>query len=152
MHIYIDADACPQGIKDAIYKICRRLKLPLILVANQYMSIPQCELFSFIQVGAGADVADARIVELVVAGDLVVTQDIPLADLIVQKDAFAISPRGVLFTDANIKERLSVRDFMTELRSFGVETDGPAPFTDKDRQNFTNQVDRFLTKQLRNKK
>ena len=149
MTIYIDADACPQVIKEVCYKVARRLKLKVTLVANQYMRIPNDELFSFIQVAAGPDVADEKIAEMAVEGDLVVTQDIPLADIIVQKKAFAISPRGKLFTEANVKERLSVRDFMTDLRSMGIETGGPAPFTDRDRQNFNNSIDRFLTKQLK---
>ena len=116
------------------------------------MRIPNNSLFSFIQVAAGPDVADEKIVELVKEGDLVITQDIPLADHTVQKKAFAMSPRGKLFTEVNIKERLSMRDFMTDLRSMGVETGGPPPFTDRDRQNFNNSIDRFLTKQLKNHK
>ena len=151
MHIYIDADACPQVIKDVVFKTARRLNLKVTLVANQYMKVPNCELFHFIQVADGPDVADMKIAELSVEGDLVVTQDIPLADQIVTKKAFAISPRGKLFTESNVKERLSVRDFMTELRSYGVETGGPPPFSDKDRQNFNNQLDRFLTRQLKKK-
>ncbi|MCM8538101.1 MAG: YaiI/YqxD family protein [Lentisphaeraceae bacterium] len=149
MHIYIDADACPQPVKEVVYKVAERLKIDLTLVANQFMQIPSRENFKFIQVGAGADVADAKIVELAEAGDLVITQDIPLADLIVQKKAFAMSPRGKLFTEANIKERLSMRDFMTELRSFGVDTGGPPPYSDRDRQNFNNQLDKFVTRQLK---
>ena len=149
MHTYIDADACPQVIKEVCHKVARRLKLKLTLVANQFMRIPNDESFHFIQVGAGPDVADAKIVELAQEGDLVITQDIPLADLIVQKKAFAMSPRGKLFTESNVKERLSVRDFMTDLRSMGIETGGPAPFSDRDRQNFNNSIDRFLTKQLK---
>jgi len=150
MHIYVDADACPQVIKDVIYKVAERKKLPLTLVANQFMRIPNKENFNFIQVAAGPDVADEKIADLTQPGDLVITQDIPLADIIVsEKKAFAMSPRGKLFTESNVKERLSVRDFMTDLRDMGIDTGGPKPFSDQNRQNFTNTLDRFLTRQLK---
>ena len=149
MHIYIDADACPIPVKEVLFRVSERRQLALTLVANQYMTVPSTNLIKFIVVSAGPDVADAKIVELVEEDDLVITQDIPLADLVVEKKAFAMDPRGILFTAANIKERLSMRDFMTELRSNGVETGGPPPFTDRDRQNFNNSLDRLLTKQLK---
>lgn len=150
MHIYVDADACPQVIKDVIFRVAERKNLPLTLVANQYMRIPNNSNFNFIQVAAGPDVADEKIAELTEPGDLVITQDIPLADIIVsQKKAFAMSPRGKLFTEANVKERLSVRDFMTDLRDMGIETGGPKPFSDQNRQHFTNALDRFLTRHLK---
>lgn len=150
MHIYVDADACPQVIKEVIFRVSERKNLPLTLVANQFMRIPDKENFHFIQVGAGPDVADDKIAELTQPGDLVITQDIPLADIIVsEKKAFAMSPRGKLFTESNVKERLSVRDFMTDLRDMGIDTGGPKPFSDQDRQHFTNSLDRFLTRQMK---
>jgi uncharacterized protein YaiI (UPF0178 family) len=149
MHIYIDADACPILVKEVLFRVSERKGLKLTLVANQYMKVPSSELIKFIIVPAGPDVADDKIVELVDQGDLVITQDIPLADLIVTKKAFAMCPRGKLFTEANIKERLSMRDLMTELRSFGIETGGPSAYTEKDRQNFNNSLDRFITKYLK---
>lgn len=150
MHIYVDADACPQVIKDVIFRVAERKNLPLTLVANQFMRIPNRNNFFFIQVPAGPDVADEKIAELTQPGDLVITQDIPLADIIVsEKEAFAMSPKGKLFTKDNVKERLSVRDFMTDLRDMGIETGGPRPFSDRDRQNFTNSLDRFLTRNLK---
>ncbi len=150
MHIYIDADACPQVIKDVLFKVAERRNLKLTLVANQFMRIPNNSNFKFIQVAAGPDVADAAIADLAQEGDLVITQDIPLADIIVsQKNGFAMSPRGKLFTVENVKERLSVRDLMTDLRGQGIETGGPAPFTEKDRQNFTNALDKFLTQKIK---
>ena len=135
MKIYIDADACPRAVKEVIFRAVKKRQIYLIQVANQY-----------IQVGAGDDVADMKIVELVEAGDLVITADIPLADHVIKKDAYALNPRGSLYTEANIRERLSMRDFMTELRSTGIETGGPKPFGERDKQNFANALDRFLTK------
>jgi uncharacterized protein len=149
MHIYIDADACPTLVKEILFRVSERRSLGLTLVANQYIKTPSSELIKSIVVPAGPDVADEKIVELVEEGDLVITQDIPLADLIVTKRAFAMCPRGKLFTEGNIKERLSMRDLMTELRSFGVETGGPSAYTEKDRQNFNNSLDRFLTKNIK---
>ena len=116
------------------------------MVANQHIRPVNSPYISSIQVAAGDDVADMKIVELAEPGDLVITADIPLADHIVKKDAFALNPRGELYTETNIRERLSVRDFMAELRTTGVETGGPPPFSERDKQNFANALDRFLTK------
>ncbi len=151
MKIYVDADACPKVIKESLYKAITRLKVKLILVADQYLRIPQSEYISAIQVPSGIDAADEKIVELVEAGDLVITADIPLADLVVSKEAFAINPRGELYTEQNIKERLAIRDMMAEMRSSGLEFGGPPAFSQKDKEIFTNQLDRFLTKVLAGK-
>ncbi|WDE96134.1 YaiI/YqxD family protein [Lentisphaera profundi] len=146
MKIYIDADACPQLVKTHIFRAVERRKIYLIQVANQYIRPSNSKLISSVLVGQGADVADLKIVELLEEGDLVITADIPLADLCVKKNAFALNPRGELYTEANIRQRLSVRDFMTDLRQLGVETGGPPPFSQRDGELFANALDRFLTK------
>ena len=149
MKIYIDADACPTGVKDIIFRVAERRQIETILVANCYIKPPYCKYITTIQVAAGPDVADEKIVELAEIGDLVVTADIPLANFIVEKGAFAVNPRGTLYTEANIKEKLSMRDFMSDLRDTGVQTGGPPPFTQKDCHQFANSLDRFLAKNLK---
>ena len=148
MKIYVDADACPKVIKEVLYKTVNRLKIPLILVADKYLRIPSSPYISTIKVPSDIDSADEKIVELVVNGDLVITADIPLADLIVSQKAYAINPRGELYTEQNIKERLAIRDMMAEMRNSGLEFGGPPSFSFKDKEKFTNQLDRFLTKRL----
>ena len=149
MQIYVDADACPKVIKEVLFKAVERVKVPITLVADQFMRIPQSEYIKFLKVPSEIDSADEKIVELTKPGDLVITADIPLADQVVTKGAFAINPRGELYTEQNIKDRLAVRDILTEIRSTGVDTGGPPPFNQKDKENFANQLDRFLTKQLK---
>lgn len=149
MQIWIDADACPVVIKEIVFRAAERLKIQTTLVANQMLRTPPSRYIRAIQVPSGFDVADAHIVEQLQPGDLVVTQDIPLAALIIEKGAHAINPRGELYTVANIQERLTMRNFMEELRSSGVQTGGPAAFNAADRQNFGNQLDRFLAKHAR---
>jgi len=146
MKIWIDADACPKVVKEVVFKAAHRLQIQTILVANSFLRIPESPLLSFIQVNQGADVADTYIVENVSPNDLVITADIPLASLIVEKNATAINPRGELYTEDNISERLSVRDFMQDLRDSGVDTGGPAPFGVKDKANFANSLNKLLTK------
>ena len=119
--------------------------------ANQPMRLPESEFVRKIQVPGGSDVADDKIVELLQSGDLVITADIPLAARVVDKDVVALDPRGDFYSKENIRERLSIRDFMDGLRSTGVETGGPASFKQKDSQAFANQLDRFLTKHARKK-
>lgn len=148
MHIYVDADACPKVIKEVLYKAVERVGVNMTLVADQFMRVPQSQYVKSLKVPSGIDSADDKIVELVQPGDLVITADIPLADLIVGKGAFAINPRGELYTEKNIKERLAVRDMMAEIRSTGCEFGGPPPFNQRDKQNFANALDRFLTKNV----
>jgi uncharacterized protein YaiI (UPF0178 family) len=147
--VWVDADACPKLVKEVIFKTAYRLKLNVCLVANHYQQIPPGPYFTFVQVDQGADVADMYIVEHMSKNDLAITADIPLAALIVEKEAIAINPRGELYTEENIRERLSVRDFMQELRDGGVDTGGPPPFGAKDKEKFTNSFDRILTKLLK---
>ena len=145
MRIWVDADACPGEIKQLLYRAAERRKIQVTLVANQRMRTPRSEFIDSVLVTAGMDVADRRIVELVEQGDLVVTADIPLAAEVVAKGAQAVDPRGELYTDATVGERLAVRDLLDELRAGGQITGGPANFSAKDRQAFANQLDRWLT-------
>ncbi len=146
MKIWIDADACPNVIKDILFRAAERTHIELTLVANQSMRLPPSQYIRFVQVPAGLDVADQRIVELMQAGDLVVTADIPLAALVIDKNGIALNPRGELYTKENIRERLSMRNFMDELRSGGVNTGGPPTLSTKDRQLFANKLDAWIAK------
>ncbi len=149
MKIWIDADACPNMVKEIIFKASFRLKIDVTLVANSYLQIPQAPNINLIQVDKGADVADFYIVEHLDEKDLIVTADIPLAALVVEKNATAINPRGEIYTEENIRERLSVRDFMQELRDGGVNTGGPPLLDNKAKEKFANAFDRIITKMLR---
>ena len=144
MHIWVDADACPKPIKEILFRIAERTGLMMTLVANQMMAVPRLKNIRAIRVASGFDVADNEIVKRLAAGDLVITADIPLASLVIAQGGFALNPRGELYTTDNIQARLSMRDFMDSLRATGVETGGPAAFSQRDRQNFANQLDRFL--------
>jgi len=149
MRIFIDADAFPNVIKDILMRASARLNVPLVFVANKPIRVEDAALISVILVPAGPDVADDRIAELAQPGDLVITADIPLANRIVTKKAFALNPRGKLYTDENIKDSLAMRGLMNELRDSGIITGGPATFNKKDRQAFANGLDSFLIKQLK---
>ena len=144
--IWVDADACPNPIKEILFRAAKRAEIRTTFVANQFLQIPGSPYIRFVQVGAGLDVADHRIVELLETGDLVITADIPLAADAIAKGAVALNPRGELYSTTNIRERLSLRNFMDELRSGGVETGGPPALNPRDIQAFANQLDRFLTK------
>lgn len=144
--IWVDADACPVVIRDILFRAAERARVSVTLVANQWIRTPASPLIRAIQVPHGLDVADSAIVERVRAGDLVVTQDIPLAALALEKGAVALNPRGDLYTRETIAERLSMRNFMDELRGAGLQTGGPAPFHARDRQAFANQLDRWLAR------
>ena len=145
MQIWVDADACPGEIKELLFRAANRTKIKVTLVANQSMRTPRSEFIDSLVVPAGANVADRRIVELLAPGDLVITADIPLAAEVVAGGGQALDPRGELYTDANVGERLAVRDLLDELRGGGLITGGPANFGAKDRQAFANQLDRWLT-------
>jgi uncharacterized protein YaiI (UPF0178 family) len=146
MQIWVDADACPNVIKDVLFRAAERLEIPLTLVANKLLRTPPSRFIKAIQVPAGFDAADHEIVRLVQAGDLVITGDIPLAADVLEKEAAALNPRGEFYTKDNIRQFLAMRSFMDELRSSGVETGGPAAFGQTDTRNFANQLDRFLAK------
>ena len=146
MQIWVDADACPVVIKEILYRVADRLELPVTLVANQGLRVPPSRFVRTVQVPSGADVADQEIVRLLNPGDLVVTGDIPLASDVLKKGGYALNPRGEFYTNDNIAQQLSMRAFMEELRSGGVDTGGPAAFSQSDRQSFANSLDRHLQK------
>jgi len=145
MQIWVDADACPGEIKELLFRAANRTKTKITLVANQSMYTPRSEFIDSMLVPAGMNVADRRIVALVSPGDLVITADIPLAAEVVAKGGQALDPRGELYTNANVGERLAVRNMLDQLRGGGQITGGPANFNAKDRQAFANQLDRRLT-------
>jgi uncharacterized protein YaiI (UPF0178 family) len=146
MEIWVDADACPVEAKEVLYKVTKRLQIRMTLVANQMMWIPKSDLISFELVGAGADIADRRIVELLNAGDLVISADIPLAAAAVAKGATVLDPRGEVLDAENVGSRLAARNLMDELRGSGLETGGPAAYSARNKQDFSNQLDRLLTR------
>lgn len=146
MHIWVDADACPRVIKDILFRAAERTQTHMTLVANQLISTPPSSLINAIRVPSGFDVADNYIVQKLTAGDLVITADIPLAAEVVEIKGIALNPRGELYTRENIRQLLSMRDFMDTLRSSGVETGGPKSFSDQDRRAFANQLDSLLAK------
>lgn len=149
MNIWVDADACPGVIKEILFRAAERWQVMTTLVANQLIRTPASPWLRSVQVPSGFDVADREIVLRAAKGDLVITADIPLAALVIEKAAHAINPRGEIYTPENMAERLRMRDFMESLRQSGVETGGPAAFSQSDRQAFANQLDRFLQQHLR---
>ncbi|WP_205202880.1 YaiI/YqxD family protein [Azonexus hydrophilus] len=146
MKIWVDADACPVAVKEILYRAANRTRIELTLIANQMLRVPPSPWIKALQVPAGFDVADQKIAQEVVAGDVVVTADVPLAALVIAKGAVVIDPRGELLDKGNIQERLSMRNFMESLRNSGVETGGPASLSSADRQAFANQLDRLLSR------
>ncbi|GLR27536.1 YaiI/YqxD family protein [Limnobacter litoralis] len=146
MHIWVDADACPVVIKEILFRAADRASVHVTLVANQFLRIPPSPYIRFVQVQAGFDVADHEIVKRAQPGDLVITADIPLASDAVDKGAMALNPRGELYSAENIKALLTMRDFMDTLRSSGIETGGPAAFSQSDRKNFAGQLDRLINR------
>ncbi|MDH5514442.1 MAG: YaiI/YqxD family protein [Gammaproteobacteria bacterium] len=144
MQIWVDADACPRAIKEILYRAAERVGMQLILVANQPLQVPGSRFIRTVQVSAGFDVADNYIVQAVDEGDLVITADIPLAAEVIANGARALNPRGELYTQDNIRERLNMRDFMDTLRGSGVDTGGPAAFSNAERMAFANRLDRLL--------
>lgn len=146
MHIWVDGDACPVAIKELLFKAAVRVKILVTVVANERLRVPVSEFIQIVVVGSGANVADKQIVELVEAGDLVVTGDVPLAAHVVQKGGIALDPRGELFTEENMGERITMRNLIDEMRGNDLVSGGPPPFSTKDKQAFANQLDRLLTK------
>jgi uncharacterized protein len=150
LKLWIDADAAPREVKEICYRTSDRLKLETILVANQRLQLPVGYThLSAVRVEGGPDVADQYIAEHAVSGDVAVTQDIPLAGLLVPKGVVVIDPRGDEYTPESIGERLSVRNFMDDLRSTGVDTGGHRPYGQREKQAFANALDRALTKARR---
>jgi uncharacterized protein YaiI (UPF0178 family) len=150
MQIWVDADACPAVIRDILLRAAERTGVQMTLVANKGLRLPAAPNIQFQQVPTSLDAADKRIVELMGPGDLVVTADVPLAAAAIEKGGIALNPRGELYTQENIRERLSVRNFLDELRGSGVNTGGPAALSQRERQLFANQLDRWLSRRARN--
>jgi len=146
MKIWVDADACPVVIKEILFRAAERTQILTTLVANQFIKTPPSRYINMLQVTAGFDVADNEIVKHVNAGDLIITSDIPLAAEAIEKGGYALSPRGELYTEENIRARLNMRDFMDTLRSSGINTGGPPALNHSDRMAFANHLDRFLSK------
>ena len=149
MQIWVDADACPNVIKEILFRAADRVKVRVTLVANQPLRVPPSPYIKTCQVAAGFDVADNHIAQALEAGDLVITADIPLAAEVIERKGHALNPRGDFYTPENIRQRLRMRNFMEELRSSGVMTGGPATMSQSDRQAFANQLDRFLARHLK---
>jgi uncharacterized protein len=145
MKIWVDADACPNAVKEILFRAAQRTAIPTVFVANQLVQIPRSAHISALRVAFGPDGADLEIVRQVAAGDLVITADIRLAAAVLDKRGHALDPRGELYSAETIGGRLNVRDFMETLRSTGVETGGPSTFHQSDRQSFANQLDSWLT-------
>ena len=149
MRIWVDADACPNAIKDILFRAAERRQVETVLVANQYLRTPPSRFVRALQVPAGFDQADDAILQRVAAGDLVVTADIPLASEVVAAGGTALNPRGTLYDRENVKSHLARRDLLDTLRSAGTVTGGPPPLTKSEIQDFANALDRLLTRQER---
>ncbi len=149
MKIWVDADACPVVIKEILFKAASRTGVETTLVANQSIRIPASPHINTLQVKSGFDVADDEIVKRVNTGDLVITADIPLAAEVIEKGGLALNPRGEMYTTDDIKAKLNMRDFMDTMRASGINSGGPPPLSQNDRQAFANNLDRWLTRQMK---
>ena len=151
MTIWVDADAAPQAVKEILFRAAKRLEIPTVLVANRRLSTPANNPHvRNVRVSGGPDVADRHIAENAAVGDLAVTADIPLAATLVEKGLVVIDPRGEVYTEENVRHRLSIRDFMDSLRSSGVETGGPKPYGPREKREFASALDRILTRERQN--
>jgi uncharacterized protein len=147
IRIFIDADACP--VKDEVYRVALRHRVPVTVVANGFIRVPEDALIERVAAGSGPDAADDWIVERLAPGDIVVTADIPLADRALKRGGAAIAPNGRAFTEADIGMALAVRNLMTDLRSAGEATSGPKPFSPRDRSAFLSALDLAIRRALR---
>lgn len=146
MQIWVDADGCPGEIKELLYRAAARCRILVTLVANQILTVPTSPFVKMLLVPGGLDVADRKIVELVSPMDLVITSDIPLAADVVAKGAKALNPRGELYTDVNMGDRLATRNLIDEMRTAGQMMRGPSGYTPKHKQAFANELDRWLAR------
>lgn len=144
MQIWVDADACPNVIKEILFKAAQRTHTQLTLVANCYLKTPASPYIKALQVPSGFDVADDEIVKRLSPGDLVITSDIPLAAEVLEKGGLALNPRGEFYTADTIRQKLVMRDFMEEMRGSGDVGGGPPSFSHSDRMLFANKLDSFL--------
>jgi len=148
MKIWVDADACPGVIKEILFRVAKRTGILVTLIANQKIHTPSSPFIQSVRVSSGFDIADNEIVKRVESGDLVITADLPLASEVIAKGGHALNPRGDLYTIDNIKEKVNMRDFMDTMRSSGINTGGPPPLNQRDRLNFANALDSFITRHL----
>lgn len=148
LRIWVDADACPIPIKEILFRAAQRTGVELTLVANHFMRVPPAKNITLLRVESGFDVADNEIVKRIDRGDILISSDIPLASEAIEKGAFVLSPRGEELSEQNIKQRLNIRDFMDTMRASGVQTGGPPPLSQADKQQFANHLDRILTAAL----
>ncbi|CNE76284.1 MULTISPECIES: YaiI/YqxD family protein [Yersinia] len=144
MQIWVDADACPNVIKEVLFRAADRTGIMVTLVANQPLKTPPSKFIRTLQVASGFDVADNEIVQRVEKNDLVITADIPLAAEVIEKGGIALNPRGERYTPDTIRERLNIRDFMDTMRASGIQTGGPNTLNQRDRQQFANELDKWL--------
>ncbi|CQD39128.1 YaiI/YqxD family protein [Yersinia mollaretii] len=144
MQIWVDADACPNVIKEVLFRAAERTSMMVTLVANQPLKTPPSKFIRTLQVASGFDVADNEIVQRVEKNDLVITADIPLAAEVIEKGGIALNPRGERYTPDTIRERLNIRDFMDTMRASGIQTGGPNTLNQRDRQQFANELDKWL--------
>lgn len=149
MPIWVDADSCPKVLKEILFKAAERKQVLLYMVANHSLQIPRSPYIRAVQVEHGFDVADRYIEERISSGDLLISNDIPLAAAVVAKGALCITSKGRLLTPDNISDRLTMRNLQEELRSSGVQLSGPAPLSPQDKQQFANQLDQWLQKQVK---
>ncbi len=149
MNIWIDGDACPKAIKDILFRAAIKRKVPLLFIANHPSNIPASAFIQRVVVSAGFDKADLYIVENCSEKDLVITSDIILADLVIAKNAFALNPKGTLYTKENIKHVLAMRNLNESLRSSGMISGGTGQLTAKEIQNFSNHLDKIITQNHR---
>ncbi|MDQ8934763.1 YaiI/YqxD family protein [Acinetobacter rudis] len=147
--LWVDADALPKILREIILRASDRYQLDITFVANQAIGIQTSTRIHFLQVLSGADQADKEIVDRMNSNDIVITQDIPLAALVIEKGGIALHPRGEVFTESNIKARLHLRDFMDTLRGAGVQTGGPPPISERDKREFSSSLDQTILKQKR---
>lgn len=151
MQIWVDADACPNVIKEVLFRAADRTGMMVTLVANQPLKTPPSKFIRTLQVASGFDVADNEIVQRVEKNDLVITADIPLASEVIEKGGIALNPRGERYTPDTIRERLNMRDFMDTMRASGIQTGGPNTLNQRDRQQFANELDKWLQQAARSR-
>ncbi|MFK7731115.1 MAG: YaiI/YqxD family protein [Pseudomonadales bacterium] len=149
MKVWIDGDACPVVIKEILFRAADKREVETVIVANHHVRTPASKFIRSMQVASGFDAADNEIVRLLEAGDLVITSDIPLAAEVMEKGGLALSPRGSLHTEENIRQRLNMRDFNETLRASGINSGGPPPINQTNKQDFANHLDRIITRAQR---
>lgn len=146
MAIWVDADACPNLIKQILFRAAERTGVTLTLVANQSLAVPRIANIHMLQVDQGFDIADNEIVRRIEADDLLVTSDIPLAAEAIAKGAQVVTPRGEVLAKENIRGRLNMRDFLDTMRASGIQSGGPAAISESEKRAFANRLDSYLAR------